>query len=234
MDGHLIVTSRPAVDPAVVARLGALGVATVHEAQGKRGLLGPDIRPIQPGLVAAGRALTCSIHPGDNLMVLAALELCEPGDLLVVGTSSPVLTGVLGEIIASILLARGAVGAVVDNGVRDVARLRRMGLPVWSRGISAMGTTKAGAGSVNTTVVCGGALVHAGDVVVADDDGVVVVAHAEAEEAAALGEQRTVDEDAYLARIAAGDIPGLTPALRDAIDRLGVRRVATLATASVD
>lgn len=209
----------------------ALGVATVHESQGRSGLMDPRVRPLTEGSRVAGPAVTCLNQPGDNLMLLAALELCRPGDVLVVGNLAPVAVGMVGEIIASMLQARGVAGVVLDSGVRDVRELRRIGLPVWSQFISAAGTIKAGPGWVNVPIDVAGATVHPGDLVVADDDGVVVVPATEAEDVLARSRDRVAQEAALLDRIERGDVPGLPPELAAKLESLGVQRVVGCAEA---
>ncbi len=194
------------VTPGVVARLAAVGVTTAHEAQDRRGLLDPSVRPIQEGARVAGTAVTALCLPGDNLMIHRAIERCGEGDVLVVAVATPDDAGMLGELLATSLRAHGVVATIVDAGVRDVATLRVMGFPVWSRWISAQGTTKTGLGSIDEPVVCGGQLVTPGDVIVADDDGVVCVAAAEAAAVADRAEQRAAHEDALRARLAAGEL----------------------------
>ena len=221
-------TIRTRIDRRVAALAPAfaeLGVATVHEAQGRSGLMDPQMRPVIDGCRIAGPAVTCLNQPGDNLMLLAALDLCEPGDVLVVANIAPVSVGMVGEIIVSMLQARGVAGLVVDSGVRDVRELREIGLPVWSRCITAAGTIKAGPGWVNGPVSAAGALVRPGDLVVADDDGVVVVPSHEAGEVLERGQERYEREAELLARIARGDVPTLSPELSARLDDLGVRRV---------
>ena len=189
----------------------------MHEAIGRRGYLGPEIGPIQTGARIAGSAITALCHPGDNLMIHAAVETCQPGDVLVVAVTAPSPHGAFGDLLATSLTARGVRGLVIDSGVRDTADLRAMGFPVWARNVSCEGTVKASAGSVNVPVVIGGQVVHPGDVVCADDDGVVVVARAEADWALAMCRQRLSTEEKTRVRLAAGelglDIYGMRPKL---------------------
>jgi 4-hydroxy-4-methyl-2-oxoglutarate aldolase len=208
------VPARP--DPDVVARLRAVGVATAHEAQGRRGLLTPSIRPIQDGIRVAGPALTVLCQPGDNLMIHLAVERCREGDVIVVAMASPSDGGMIGELLATSLHAHGVVAAVIDAGVRDVAELRGMGFPVWSRWISAQGTTKTGPGTINRTVVCAGQSVSAGDVIVADDDGVVCIPAMQAGVVAARGEERAAHELQLRQRLAVGELTADLLGLRSA------------------
>lgn len=225
---HVVVrhVDRPAAD--VVDGLGQLGTATVHEAIGRRGFVGPHVRPIQQGVRLAGTAITAECHPGDNLMIHAAVEVCQPGDLLVVVNTAPSSHGMFGELLATSLVARGVRGLVIDAGVRDTEELREMGFPVWSQHVSCQGTVKATPGSVNVPVVLGGVVVRAGDVVCADDDGVVVVAAAEAAWALARARERVAKEDATRTQLADGvlglDLYGMRPLLAD----LGVEYVDRL------
>jgi 4-hydroxy-4-methyl-2-oxoglutarate aldolase len=212
-------------DTGVIRALGGLGVATVHEAQGRRGLLHPRIRPIYPTAKVAGSAITISSQPGDNLMIHAAMELCRPGDVLVVTTTSASTDGMFGELLAVSARAHGVVGLIIDAGVRDVADLTTMEFPVWSRAISAQGTVKSTAGSVNVPVVCAGAIIHAGDVIVADLDGVVVVTRDEAAEVARLGHARVAKEQQSRERLRNGELGLDFYGLRAKLTELGVRYV---------
>jgi 4-hydroxy-4-methyl-2-oxoglutarate aldolase len=191
-------------DADVVQRLGALGVATVHEAYGRTGLMKPYLRPVWAGGEAAGTAVTVLAHPGDNWMIHVAVEQCRPGDVLVVGCSSDNTDGMFGDLLATSLKARGVTGLVIDAGCRDVKSLREMGFPVWSKAISAKGTVKATLGAVNVPVVCASINVEPGDVVVADDDGVVVVRRKDAGEVATKGQKRQADEEGKRKLLASG------------------------------
>ena len=228
MRAHVVVRHVDRPDPLVVAGLRAAGVASAHEAAGRGGLLSAALRPIQQGVAVAGPAVTVSSHPGDNLMVHAAVEVCRAGDVLVVATTSPSTDAMVGELLATSLAARGVVGLVVDAGVRDVAALRAMGFPVWARAISAQGTVKASPGSVNVAVVCGGQLVRPGDVVVADDDGVVCVPRQAAAAVLERARARIADEDRKRARLAAGVLGVDMYGLRARLAELGVDYVDQL------
>lgn len=223
MSQHRIVRSSVRPDTAAVRQLAECGVATVHEAQGRTGLLAPQLRPIFAGARIAGRAVTVSSHPGDNLMLHAAVEQVEPGDVVVVATTSPSTDGMLGELLATSLRAHGAIGVVIDAGVRDVAALTELGFPVWARAISAQGTVKASPGSVNVPCVAAGALVKPGDVIVADDDGVVVVAAADAVRVAEAAQDRVRNEAAKRKRFADGELGLDMYDLRSLLEQLGVR-----------
>ncbi|HKX75349.1 MAG TPA: 4-carboxy-4-hydroxy-2-oxoadipate aldolase/oxaloacetate decarboxylase [Acidimicrobiia bacterium] len=205
MDEGTVVRKIPRVRAELIEGLRATGVATVHEA-GAKGLLAPEIKPIQQGVCIAGSAVTVSCPPGDNLMIHAAVEVIEPGDVLVVATTAPATHGMFGDLLAVSVSVHGAVGLVIDGGVRDVAELRRMGFPVWSRVIHVAGTTKTGVGSVNRPIVCAGVTVDPGDVVVADDDGVVVVERPRAEEVLDAARRRLVKEADTRVRLAAGEL----------------------------
>ena len=221
----LVVVDPPRTDPALVAELGELGVATVHEAAGKSGLLGTGLRPVWAGARAAGTAITVLCGPGDNLMLHAAVEQARAGDLVVLTTTSPSSDGFVGELIVTALAARGVTGLVTTTGVRDVAAITQLGFPAWSRHISAQGTLKAAAGCVNVPVVIGGVVVHPGDAVVADDDGVVCIPRALAAQVAADGRARVQREDEARQAFARGELGLDRYGLRPVLDRLGVRYV---------
>ena len=222
---HVVVRTIERAEAATIDALGAIGTATVHEAIGRRGFVGPQIRPIQQGVKIAGSAVTVLSHPGDNLMIHAAVEVCSDGDLLVVANSAPSTHGMFGDLLASSLMARGVRGLVIDAGVRDTADLRTMGFPVWSQHVSCEGTVKASAGSVNVPIVFGNAVVNAGDVVCADDDGVVVVLRAEAELALDRSNQRLSKEEASRAKLQAGELGVDMFGLRAKLVELGVEYV---------
>jgi 4-hydroxy-4-methyl-2-oxoglutarate aldolase len=201
-----IVRSIARPEAATVAALGELGVATVHEAQGRRGLMKPYLRPVYPAARAAGPAVTVLCHPGDNLMIHAAVEVCRPGDVLVVALEADSTDGMIGELLACSLRAHGVAGVVIDAGARDVAALAAINFPVWSKAVSAQGTVKETAGCINVEVVCAGAIVHPGDVVIGDADGVVVVPREQASAIARLGAERRSKEERTRERLCAGEL----------------------------
>ena len=222
---HVVVHRIDRAEPEVVEALGELGTATVHEALGRRGFAGPQLRPIQQGVRLAGSAVTVSCHPGDSLMVHAAVEVCEAGDVLVVTNTAPSTHGMFGELLATSLMARGVQALVIDAGIRDTAELRAMQFAVWSQHVSCEGTVKASPGSVNIPVVLGTQAVQPGDVVCADDDGVVVVPRAEAGATLEAARQRVAKEEATRARLAAGELGLDIYGLRRKLEELGVEHI---------
>ncbi|GAB2978068.1 4-carboxy-4-hydroxy-2-oxoadipate aldolase/oxaloacetate decarboxylase [Streptomyces pseudoechinosporeus] len=219
----VIVTNPPKAAEKDVDALSAYGVATVHEALGRTGLLGPDLRPIQQDVRIAGTAVTVLSWPGDNLMIHAAVEQCGEGDLLVVTTTSPSTDGMFGELFATALQSRGVRGLVINAGIRDTAELRAMGFPAWSAAVSAQGTVKATGGSVNVPVAIGGQIIRPGDVILADDDGVMCVPRERAAEAVEASAARTAKEEASRAAFAGGQLGLDRYGLRETLVRLDVQ-----------
>lgn len=203
---HVVIRTIERTPLDVVDGLAAAGTATVHEAIGRRGYLGPDITPIQRDVKVAGNAVTVLSHPGDNLMIHAAVECCQPGDLLVVAVTAPSTHGGFGDLLASSLMAHGVRGLVTDAAVRDTMDLRSMGFPVWTRHVSCQGTVKSTPGSVNVPVAIDGVIINPGDVICADDDGVVVVGRDEAAWGLDRSNERLAKEEATRARLVAGEL----------------------------
>jgi 4-hydroxy-4-methyl-2-oxoglutarate aldolase len=221
----MIVRRTARANADTIRTLGELGVATVHEAQGRSGLMRPYMRPIYPSAKIGGSAVTVSCQPGDNLMLHAAIEVCQPGDVLVVTTTSESTDGMFGELLGVSAQAHGVAGLIIDAGVRDVADLTTIGFPVWSKAISAQGTVKNTAGSVNVPVVCAGACIHAGDVIVADVDGVVVVPRQHAVEVARLGMERIAKEQKTRECLRKGELGLDFYGLRAKLAELGVQYI---------
>lgn len=224
----IVVRKVNRADADAVKTLGEMGVATVHEAQGRTGLMRPFMRPIYPAAKAAGTAITISCQPGDNIMIHAAIEFCRQGDILIVTTTSESTDGMFGELLAESARAHGVVGLIIDAGVRDIRDLTEMQFPVWSKAVSAQGTVKATAGSVNVPVVCAGTIVRPGDAIIADADGVVVVKREDAAEVARLAGERFAKEQKTRERLKGGELGVDFYGLRAKLAELGVRYVDEL------
>ncbi|WP_405664145.1 4-carboxy-4-hydroxy-2-oxoadipate aldolase/oxaloacetate decarboxylase [Streptomyces sp. NBC_01166] len=219
----IVVTGPPKADARDIGALAPYGVATVSEAMGRTGLLGPELRPVQQGVRILGSAVTVLSWPGDNLMIHAAVEQCGEGDVLVVTTTSPSTDGMFGELFATALQRRGVRGLVINAGIRDTQELRDMGFAAWAKAVSAQGTVKATGGSVNVPVVIGGQVIRPGDVIVADDDGVVAVPRERVRETAEASEAREAKEAKARAAFLEGQLGLDRYGLREKLETLGVR-----------
>lgn len=218
----VVVTNIKRADAQIATDLASFGVATVHEAQGRTGLMHQRLRPIYRGPAISGTAVTCTLPPGDNWMIHVAVEQCRPGDILVAATISEAHSGYFGDLLGTSLKARGVRGLILDAGCRDVDDLEKIGFPVWSRSISAHGTVKETLGDVNTAVSCGDTVVNPGDVIVADNDGVVVVPRLRAREVLAASQARIAKEELSRARYQAGELGLDVNRMRDRLAAKGL------------
>ena len=225
---HVVVRNIKRTQLDLIDQLAPIGTATVHEAIGRRGYVGPHIMPIQQATKIAGNAVTVISHPGDNGMIHAAVEMCREGDILVVANTAPSTHGMFGDLLATSLMQRGVRGLVIDAGVRDTADLRQMGFPVWSQHVSCQGTVKNTPGSVNVPIRLGEQIVDPGDVVCADDDGVVIVPRVEAAEALEASNERLAKEEQSRAKLAAGELGLDFYGLRQRLTEMGVEWIDSL------